>query len=112
MRARAGDLTLHVTGDVSLTNAVAASGNLVTLTSDTGGITQANNPDAVIYGSRLNARAGGDILLGGANQFGVLSLDLTGSATVNVVGKPHAGRHRRRGRRPVAPRAGGSPATA
>nr|WP_300598434.1 YDG domain-containing protein [uncultured Sphingomonas sp.] len=86
LRARAGDLTLHVTGDVSLTNAVAASGNLVTLTSDTGGITQANNPDAVIYGSRLNARAGGDILLGGANQFGVLSLDLTGSATVNVVG--------------------------
>ncbi|WP_160274008.1 hypothetical protein, partial [Staphylococcus aureus] len=34
LRARAGDLTLHVTGDVSLTNAVAASGNLVTLTSD------------------------------------------------------------------------------
>ena len=86
LRARAGDLTLHVTGDVSLTNAVAAAGNLVTLISDTGGITQANNPDAVIYGSRLNASAGGDITLGGANQFGVLSLTLPGSATVNTVG--------------------------
>ncbi|MFS2108729.1 YDG domain-containing protein [Sphingomonas sp. Sphisp140] len=86
LRALAGDLTLHVVGNMSLTDAIAAAGHDVTLISDTGSIVQATNPDAVIYGATLSASAGGDITLGSANQFGVLSLDLAGNASVKTAG--------------------------
>jgi len=86
LRALDGDLRLHVAGNVNLTDAIAATGNDVTLISDTGSIVQANDPDAVIYGNTLSASAGGDITLGSANQFGVLSLDLVGNASVKTAG--------------------------